>query len=256
MGSASSPGDRDLIKSAFGRQASRFARSPVHTDPERLGRLLRLVDPRPGERALDVACGPGIVTDELQRAGMVAIGIDLTAEMLREASSRGGNYVRGDGVCLPFEDGAFDVVVCRNSFHHFADPQASLREMARVLRPEGRVVIEDMQAPDEEKKRAYHETIETLRDVSHRRTLTRAELLGMARLAGLVDPQTLVARYTIDFDEWVDRAYPTQENRDRALRMMERCLEEDLAGLRVWREGEALKFERSSLLLRAARPPG
>jgi SAM-dependent methyltransferase len=255
MGSASLPGNRDIIKSAFGRQASRFARSPVHTDPKRLDRLLGIVDPRPGERALDVACGPGIVTGELKRAGMIAIGLDLTAEMLREASSRGGHYLRGDGARLPFEDGSFDVVVCRNSFHHFADPQASLREMARVLRPEGRVVIEDMQAPDDEKKRAYQETIEALRDVSHRRTLTCAEMEGMARDAGLVGPQTLVARYVIDFDEWIDRAYPTRENRDRALRMMERCLQEDLAGLRVWREGEALKFERSSLLLKAVRPP-
>lgn len=243
-----------IVRSAFARQARAFARSPLQTDPGRLQRLLRFLGPRPGERALDVACGPGIVTTALRQAGLVAVGIDLTREMIREAAPGGGRYVQGDVGRLPFRDGCFDVVVCRNSFHHFADPPEVMGEMARVLRRGGRAVIEDMRAPEDEARRAYHETIERLRDVSHARTLTAGEMRGLAAAAGLGEFREAPLAFVIDFDEWIDRAYPSPEGRAEARRMMLACVEKDLCGLRVWTEGERLKFERRSLLLAAVRP--
>jgi SAM-dependent methyltransferase len=174
--------------------------------------------------------------------------------MIREAASRGGRFVQGNVVRLPFRDATFDVVVCRNSFHHFEDPAAVCREMARVVRGQGRIVIEDMRAPDDPEKRAYHETIEKLRDVSHARTLSRDELLGMMAAAGLSDCEDVPVTFAIDFDEWIDRAYPDPENRDKARLMLLACLENDRCGLKVWKEGDRLKFERQSLLIRAGRP--
>src|SRR5215510_4491371 len=181
---ARSKDSTSVIQGAFARQARAFARSPLQTDPRRLAVLLEFLGSRRGERVLDVACGPGIVTRALDQAGLLAIGIDLTREMVQEAAAAGGRFVRGDVRRLPFGDATFDVSVCRNSFHHFADPAAMMAEMTRVLRPGGRVVVEDMQAPDDDGQRAYHETIETLRDVSHARTLTRSELRTIAAGAG------------------------------------------------------------------------
>ncbi len=249
------PSDRTrIVQAAFARQAHAFARSPLQTDPRRLQRLIEFVGSRPGERVLDVACGPGIVTAALHDAGLLAYGVDLTHEMIREAASRGGRFVQGDVVRLPFRDAAFDVVICRNSFHHFEDPGKVCRDMARVVRAGGRIVIEDMRAPDDKEKRAYHETIEKLRDVSHARTLGRDELLGMLAAAGLSDCEDVPVTFAIDFDEWIDRAYPAPENRDRARLMLLACLENDRCGLKVWKDGDRLKFERQSLLVRAARP--
>src|SRR5438876_1175739 len=180
-----------IVQEAFTRQAGAFARSPLQIDPRRLQRLIAFIRARPGERALDVACGPGIVMAALQQAGLLVVGIDLTLAMLRQAASRGGRFVQGDSGRMPFRESRFDVVVCRNSLHHVTDPSAAIREMARVLRPGGRLVVEDMRAPDDESKRAYHETIESLRDVSHARTLTRGELRSMAATAGLVYSEEL-----------------------------------------------------------------
>ncbi len=245
------------VQQAFARQAKAFARSPLQRDPERLRRLLDAAQARPGERALDVGCGPGIVVAALRAAGLFAVGIDLTAEMIREARGAGGGggaYVRGDVARLPFRDRAFDLVICRNTFHHLADPAAVTREMARVARGGGRVVIEDMRAPDDPAQRAYHETIERLRDVSHARTLTRDEIGSMVAGAGLVLDREEPIAFAIDFDEWIDRAFPGPADRDRARALMEASIGEDRCGLRVWREGTRLRFERRSLLLRAARP--
>ena len=74
-----------IVQTAFARQARDFGRSRLQTDPARLARLIEFLGPRPGERVLDVACGPGIVTAALEHAGLLAFGIDLTREMIREA---------------------------------------------------------------------------------------------------------------------------------------------------------------------------
>jgi ubiquinone/menaquinone biosynthesis C-methylase UbiE len=250
-------GDRvndETTQRAFTRQARAYANSPLQTDPARLSRLLDFVRPRPGERALDVACGPGIVTAALERAGLLVAGIDLTREMIREAVPRGGRYVQGNVERLPFPASTFDVAVCRNACHHFASPQAVLREMARVLRPGGRVIVEDMCAPDDPQARDYHETIERLRDASHVRTLTQGEFAEMSAGAGLVGFEAAPQTFVIEFDEWIDRAYPVPEKRERARLLMDGAVGNQACGLRVFREDGLLKFERRSLFWRAVRP--
>jgi ubiquinone/menaquinone biosynthesis C-methylase UbiE len=247
--------DRDaIVRQAFTRQARGFASSPLQRDPERLRRLLAFVAPRAGENALDVACGPGIVTAALAGAGLRAFGIDLTPAMLREAAGGGGSYVQGSVFDLPFREGVFDLVTCRNSLHHLDDPEAAVRAMARVLRGGGRMIIEDLRAPDDPDKREYLETIERLRDVSHARMLAPGEFRALASAAGLQAAGEEPISFVIDFDEWFDRGFAAASNRERAHAMVLACLEEDRCGLKVWREGVLLKFERRSLLFRARKP--
>ncbi len=99
-------------------------------------------------RVLDMGCGTGVLAKELDAAGYDVVGLDPSGPMLevmaREAPKVEG--VRGSGTDLPFPDGEFDFAVSVATMHHVADRAAvrkALLEMARVVRPGGRVLIWD-----------------------------------------------------------------------------------------------------------------
>lgn len=104
---------------------------------------------QPSERVLDLGCGPGDGTVRLAELGGIAIGLDYSEGMLGKAGKEPltrGRLLRGDAGRLPFKDGAFDKVVCTNSFHHYPDHFAALKEVRRVLRPGGVLVLVDPRA--------------------------------------------------------------------------------------------------------------
>jgi SAM-dependent methyltransferase len=112
--------------------------------------LVHLVDVRFGERVLDVACGTGAVTRlaaEQVGAGGRVVGLDVDARMLRLARSaaRGPGapieWEEGSATAIPFAGGIFDVVFCQQGLQLFPDRPAALREMRRVLAPDGRLAL-------------------------------------------------------------------------------------------------------------------
>lgn len=100
----------------------------------------------PGDRVLDVACGTGVLAREAASrvgpGGRVS-GLDLNDGMLAVARNLRPaiDWRQGDAAKLPFEDGAFDVVVSQFALMFFPDPVAALREMWRVLGPRGRIAV-------------------------------------------------------------------------------------------------------------------
>jgi ubiquinone/menaquinone biosynthesis C-methylase UbiE len=112
--------------------------------------LIELAAPGPGERVLDVACGTGIVARlAAPRVGAdgTVVGLDLNESMLevaRRASSAVAPLIewrRGDAADLPFADAAFDVVFCQQGLQFIPDRLAAVREMHRVLVPNGRLAL-------------------------------------------------------------------------------------------------------------------
>lgn len=97
---------------------------------------------RPG-RVLDVACGLGGQLALLRDAGWQGWGLDASPPLAAYCNERFGDapIVVATADALPFRDGAFDRVVCQGSLDHFPDPQAFMRDVARVLKPDGRAVI-------------------------------------------------------------------------------------------------------------------
>jgi SAM-dependent methyltransferase len=100
---------------------------------------------QPPGRALDVACGSGALAARLGEAGWEAWGLEASSHMLGLGRWQGFDrrvvMVRGIAEALPFREGSFDGVLCKGSLDHFADQAASIEEAARVLRPDGRLVI-------------------------------------------------------------------------------------------------------------------
>ncbi len=96
-------------------------------------------------RVLDVACGAGHLAMSLLERGCEAWGLDASGEMLGIGRWLFPNdrliLVRGISESLPFRSGSFDRVLCKGSLDHFVDPHAFMREAARIIRPDGRVVI-------------------------------------------------------------------------------------------------------------------
>ncbi len=120
-------------------------------------RLLRLAAVRPGERALDVCCGTGDVTFALARAGANATGFDFSEPMLAVARRRAAalrsplralRFEQGDALQLPFADASFEVVTISYGLRNLADFDRGLRELTRVLRPGGRLLVLDFGKPD------------------------------------------------------------------------------------------------------------
>ncbi len=98
---------------------------------------LELLEIEPGDRVLDVGCGPGNFSRAFAAAGGEVTGLDASRSMLEAAVRAGGGvrYVRADAADLPFEDASFDAVCCFAALHMFGDPWAALDQMIRVLRP-------------------------------------------------------------------------------------------------------------------------
>ncbi|HEY7222271.1 MAG TPA: demethylmenaquinone methyltransferase [Micromonosporaceae bacterium] len=103
----------------------------------------------PGQRCLDLAAGTGVSTQELARAGAVVVGADLSLGMLEvgHAVRPDVALVAADALALPFADATFDAVTVSFGLRNFVDPGAGLAELARVTRPDGRLVVCEFSAP-------------------------------------------------------------------------------------------------------------
>ncbi len=98
------------------------------------------------KEALDVGCGEGRFCRMMAAQGICATGLDPVPAMIDAAQTLDpkGSYVQGFAENLPFADGCFDLVVAYLSLIDIDDPQAAIAEMARVLRPGGRILIANL----------------------------------------------------------------------------------------------------------------
>jgi demethylmenaquinone methyltransferase/2-methoxy-6-polyprenyl-1,4-benzoquinol methylase len=111
--------------------------------------VVRAVDPRPGLRVLDLAAGTGTSSSPFADAGAQVVPCDFSLGMLRVGKRREPRlpFVAGDALRLPFPDSTFDVATVSFGLRNVHDPDQGLRELARVTRPGGRLVVCEFSHP-------------------------------------------------------------------------------------------------------------
>jgi SAM-dependent methyltransferase len=112
---------------------------PAPLEGEAWGVVSPWIGDGPGA-VLDLGCGTGVYSAALAERGWTVTGVDISEDMLRRARARGVSAVRADATALPFDDASFDTVISIFTHSDFDDFPAALREVARVLEPDGRFV--------------------------------------------------------------------------------------------------------------------
>lgn len=116
------------------------------------------VDPQPDELVLDLAAGTGTSSVPFARAGATVIPCDFSQGMLQQGRLRQPDlpFVAGDGLALPFRDGAFDAVTISFGLRNVHATAAGLAELLRVTRPGGRLVVCEFSTPTGEPLRTLY----------------------------------------------------------------------------------------------------
>ncbi len=206
----SEPADhRARVDAEFTRQARPFADARVLRAPELVDRIVEALGPAARGHVVDLAAGPGVVTQALARDARAVVALDLTQatlavareRMQRDATPR-VHFVRGDVSRAPLAPDRFDGVVIRLALHHLASPGAALDTAHALLRPGGTLVVLDLLSPEDPAERPLHTALERLRDPSHVDTLTGEALEALARASGFDACELGSFSLERRFEEW------------------------------------------------------
>ena len=173
----------------------------------------RLLDLKPDSRLLDVGCGTGRHILELSRCEGTFVGLDMSDEDLKKMryllalAAQEGRLVanvpiaQGDGLSLPFEDNELDHVICTETLEHVDDDEAMLRDLIRVLRPGGVLVVS---VPDEYSERLLWRLSPRYRTApgGHVRIYRRKRIIGLLTENG-AEPYSVQYRHSLESVRWL-----------------------------------------------------
>ena len=219
-------GSNDSVQEQFSRRADKYTTSHVHASGKDLEWVVAEACLTGHEHILDVGTGTGHTALALAGGARAVTGIDLTARMIENATHLAAErglvnvqFLVGDAVHMPFADHHFDLVTCRFAAHHFVDPDAAIREMSRVLKPGGLLLMVDHIAPDEAQLDEYINRLDWLRDQSHVREWTALEWQRRFQQAGVSTNVTREWDLHMEVSWWIEQADPDEARRAEIDRM-------------------------------------
>lgn len=201
-----------IVDHQFGPQAQAYVASATHASGPDLERLATIATAHPAAMVLDLGCGGGHASYALAPHVAKVVACDLSGQMLAavaaEAARRNiANIATRQAAAehLPFTDGAFDLLTCRLSAHHWQDLDAGLREARRVLKRGAPAVFIDVIAHGDPALDTHLQAVELLRDPSHVRDYRVEEWSAALTRAGFAMRRTATHALPMEFASWVER---------------------------------------------------
>lgn len=253
----------DLIRRFYDRLATRDAAFQQPSSKQMEEMLLNFARLQPGLRILHVGSGAGTLAIRLAANGAHSVvGIDLSPGMLERAEYLRLNrdnpeitskvsFRLAPARALPFPDDSFDAAVCHMVIHHMRSPETALKEIRRVLKPEGVLIFGDVASSEDPVKRATHNAIEARRNPSHVSVSNPTAYQSLLTNAGFFVNKTALKKLVTPVDEWLAAVDADDETAAKVREMMEASIETDAAGLGVRKEGDSLSFEQRLFYARA-----
>ena len=246
------------IQKAFARQAAGFESRNMNFSKRD---YLDCAAPEPSDTLWEVAAGTCVCGRAFAPRVRSVVCLDMTAAMLEMGKATGERdrlqnikFMQGNAGELPFADGSFDIAFSRLAFHHFPEPETPFSEMARVLKPGGKLVMIDMAAA-EEPLRKTEDALEILRNPSHVRNLSRSEMLALYEARGLFVERCETVRMPVRFDSRMTHTAAPPETQA----VIRARIESELAGgaptgLYPYRRESAIMFDQRWTLIIGRKP--
>jgi ubiquinone/menaquinone biosynthesis C-methylase UbiE len=240
-----------IVQKQFSKTADAFSTFATRDTDDMLSDRVEFAKPQSGEVALDVACGPGTLVLELAVRMRFVRGIDLTRAMLlralvlqTERHITNASFDQGEAERLPYPDAVFDLVTCQFAFHHMLNPAVALKEMARVTKPEGRILIADTLGPESDEKWELHNRIENIRDPSHVASLRLTSFLALFEKMELFPVRQTSKPRSRSFNRWMLRAglEPSHSRYQEVRTLIEDAIPGDRAAFAAQHDGEDLRI--------------
>ena len=208
-----SESQRARVQAQFGPSAGAYVKSPGHAAGPDLEHLIAWGKKRGAARVLDIATGGGHTALAFARFTPSVVALDVTVPMVQAARAfvaaagvPGVRFLGADVEALPFRDRTFGTVTCRTAAHHFPSLLPALREVARVLRPGGSLLAEDIMGHDEEEAAGFMLEVERRRDPSHVRSFRQIEWTAFLRAAGLTVMDEAIMPKVRTWEDWTRRS--------------------------------------------------
>ncbi|UWS32650.1 class I SAM-dependent methyltransferase [Erwinia pyrifoliae] len=248
----------DNINRQFGEQANAYLTSAVHAAGADLLRLGERLSETPEARVLDIGCGAGHASFVAAQYVKEIVAYDLSERMLatvdETAAARGYRHLttqQGYAENLPFGDAEFDIVISRYSAHHWHDVGSALREVRRVLKAGGKMILIDVSAPGNPVLNIWLQTVEALRDASHVQDYSPGEWLTLMTESGLIIQRASQEKLELEFSSWIERMR-TPEVMVQAIRAYQHSAPDDVQ--RYYALQPDGSFSTDTLFIEAIRP--